>query len=76
MFTSKQISTIKKALQDKEEPEESILEPSKKFNHNLILGTARLQEIYKQVCNTEKSHLTSENKENENIISSKPPFSK
>lgn len=54
MFTLKQISTIKKALQDKEIEENNIIQPSKKFNHDLILGTARLQEIYKEVCKSEK----------------------
>lgn len=56
MFTLKEISTIKKALQDKDHEEENILEPSKKFNHNLILGTDRLQEIYKEVCNNNNSY--------------------
>lgn len=54
MFTSKQLSTIKQALEDKEMQGASIINEERIFDHDLILGTARLQQIYKEVCNEEK----------------------
>lgn len=56
MFTSKQLSTIKQALEDKEKEERKDIEDLRRFDHNLILGTARLQEIYRQVCKESKSN--------------------
>jgi hypothetical protein len=49
MFTQKQLNTIQKVIKD-EELHTASKKQGKGYNHNLILATERLQEIYHDTC--------------------------
>jgi hypothetical protein len=49
MFTLKQLKTIKKVIKD-EERTTANKKDATGYDHDLILATERLQEIYKDTC--------------------------
>lgn len=74
MFTQKQLKTIKKVIKE-EELHTASKNEGKSFNHNLILATERLQEIYHNTC-VEGDFMAKLNQKNLQGLGKNPSSSK